>query len=347
MSQNLAVRPISSIFINKDLCTNVGTGNNTFVFTFQRNVQTTDSSRISVSNFSVPYSWFNITAARKNNQYKYVWYDANSGSPDFPAPNQVGGAVGTNGGTVFTVTMPNGYYDVTTLNAYLQFVMIQNGHYLVDQNGNYVYFLEWEYNVSLYRLQFNTYQLPNALPAGWTNPAGVIAFVDTLGTGNIAPWYDPKFLLYDQSNGFVGTTLFKFFGFLPVPLSTLPSSGLVCRILPSSINQSIAKISILGDEAPQQTPDHSVCLSCSMVDNPLRSSKDNQVSTFIVTTQNVSVSFGNDIVNSNFFTTWIPLVQNQQFRTLTFQLTSQDGTLLNLEDVDTSIELLLTDLRYA
>lgn len=346
MSSNLVVRPISSIFINKALCTNVGNGNNTFVFTFQRNVQTTDSSRISVSNFSVPYSWFNVTAALRNNQYKYVWYDGNSGSTDFPAPTQPGGAVGVNGGSVFTVTMPNGNYDVTTLNAYLQFAMIQNGHYLVDQNGNYVYFLEWEYNISLYRIQFNSFRLPNALPAGWSNPAGVISFVDTLGTGNIAPFYNPKFLLYNQPLGSSTTSLFSFLGYNPSPLTTL-TSGLVCRVLPSTANQSVLKISVLGDDAPQQTPDHSVCLSCSMVDNPLRSSVTNQVSTFIVTTQNVNVSFGNDIVNSNFFTTWIPLLQNQQFRSLTFQLTAQDGTLLNLEDVDTSIELLLTDLRYA
>lgn len=346
MTANLAVHPISSIFIDKDLCVNPGAGNNTFAFTFTRAVQTTDSSRISVSNFAVPYSWFNITEALKNNEYKYVWYDANTSCPDFPSPNN-GGVGGVNGGTEFTVTMPNGYYDVTTMNAYLQFTMIQNGHYLVDQNGNYVYFLEWEYNISLYRLQLNTYRLPNTLPAGWSNPGAVIAFADTANTGNHAPWYNPKVLFYDKSLGFLKSTLFAFFGFEAINLQTLPATGLKCRVLPVATNISTQKYSLLGEDAPQQTPNHAIVLTCSMVDNPLRAPLNHDVSTLVVTTQNVTVPFGSDISNSNFFTTWIPLKQNQQFKTLVFTLTTNDGTLLQLEDVDSSVELLITDLRWA
>ena len=69
------IHDMCSIFIDRDNCTNKGEagGNNTFVFNFPKQITTTPQSKISVSNFSVPYSWFNITARMGNNTLGYVW----------------------------------------------------------------------------------------------------------------------------------------------------------------------------------------------------------------------------------------------------------------------------------
>lgn len=88
-------------------------------------------------------------------------------------------------------------------------------------------------------------------------------------------------------------------------------------------------------------------LCFSYIDNPLRSTAEHPVSTFVVTTQNVSVPFGSDIANSNFFTTWIPLLGNQTISKLVFKLLDQEGDAVMLQDPDTNIELLITDLRYS
>ena len=119
---NKPVHPISSIFLDQDLLLNPGNGNNQFKFDFPRQVTTTSTSRMSVSNFSVPYSWFNITQAFGNNQLAYVWFDGASNSALYPSSTQ-------KGGTVVNITLPDGFYDLPTMNAYLQFVMVKNGHY--------------------------------------------------------------------------------------------------------------------------------------------------------------------------------------------------------------------------
>lgn len=331
---NTVLHPINSIFIDRELCTNQGRGNNTFNFTFTRNVTTTNTSRMSVSNFSVPYSWFNITAKLGNNTMGYVWFDAtssNAGDPDSPFAT----------GKRYWIVIPDGFYDLPTLNSYLQFCMIQNGHYLIDGNGNYVYFLQFVQNLTVYREQIVSYQLPNSLAGlpGWTAGAGV-----HFAGANAFPWPTPKFTLINTGLGTLN--LFTYFGFTQPASAGYP----IYRYIPDASHPNppvgYYSTSVAAESAPMATSVHSVCLTCSLIDNPLRATADHTVSTFVVTTQNVDVKFGNDIANSNFFTTWIPLLGNQTVQSLKFQLLDQEGNLIDLQDSDTNIELLLTDLRY-
>ena len=162
MSASLPVHSNSSIFLDQDLLTNFSNGNNTFVYNFApRTVWTTPETKMSLSNFSVPFSWYNITAALQNNLIGYTWYDGGTSPGIYPITS------GGNNGTAYFVTIPDGYYDIPTLNAFLQFSMVQNGLYLTDANSNNVYFLEIVLNPTTYRVQLNSYQLPLSLPASW------------------------------------------------------------------------------------------------------------------------------------------------------------------------------------
>lgn len=349
-SNNLPLHPISSVFLDADLLSDNNKSNNTFVFSFSNDVCTSSDSRISVSNFSVPFSWFNITAAYQNNEFKYVWFDKQTVSADFPAPT---------GGTIFTVTIPDGYYDLPTLNSFLQYTMIQNGHVLIDSNGNNVYYLDFQYNLSIYRIELNSYQLPNDLPIGWTKPAGCTIKFHADGGANNDNFYTPKILLYLPSSkanptanlGKDLSSLFTYFGWNPTPSTLLNGIGINCRILPvGNPNPAVTKFqSVVTDTAPRPLVVHSICLTCNMVDNSIRSTAAHHVPTYVITSQDATnTPFGHNIQNNSLFTTWMSLVKDTPVpnRQLVFTLVDQEGRDVVLVDPDVNIELLLTNMRY-
>lgn len=128
--------------------------NNKFVYRFPNSVQFKDNS-IAFAQATMYYSWFNITSTLQNNTFSYNWIDG-AGVP-----------------TTYTIVVPDGLYEIATLNQLLQFTFINNGHYLVNGSGENVYYAEFIVNPSRYAVQINTFLFPTALPAGWTNPAGV------------------------------------------------------------------------------------------------------------------------------------------------------------------------------
>jgi len=128
--------------------------NNTLIYQFPSSVNFTDHS-VAVAQVNMFYSWTNINATPlNNNKFSYTY--------------QVGAVVNT-----YQVTIPDGIYEITDLNNFLQFTMIANGTYLVNADGLNVYYLEFLLNPTLYAVQINTYPQVTALPAGWTNPSGL------------------------------------------------------------------------------------------------------------------------------------------------------------------------------
>ena len=129
----------------------VGTGNNTLTYNFPTTA-TFKNDYIAVASVSLYYSWFNISSALGNNTFTYTW-------------DSVGGAT--------TITIPDGLYEVSTLNDYLQSKFIANGHYLVQTSTSQnVYFGEFVINPAQYVVQINTYSIPTAVPAGYTSGGG-------------------------------------------------------------------------------------------------------------------------------------------------------------------------------
>jgi len=128
--------------------------NNKLVYRFPNSVQFKDSY-IAVSSVFMYYSWFNIRELYQNNVFTYNWID------------------GAGVATTYTVTIPDGLYEISEINSYLQYVFIQNGHFLVNPAGDNVYYAEFTVNPERYAVQINTFLFPTALPALWTNPTGV------------------------------------------------------------------------------------------------------------------------------------------------------------------------------
>lgn len=178
-----------------------------------------EKDQIAVSNVYINFSWFNVTSQNNNNSFQYIWTDGS-------------------GTTTHDVVLPDGAYEVSTINAYLQFVMLNNGHYLVDDNGDYIWYLEIVTNPTYYSVELKSYPLVTALPAGWSNPASIV-FPATAST--------PQFVIPNTDI----TTLLGF------PAGTYPSA-----VQATTYN-------ILSPNSPQIQVVQSVIILCSLLNNTL------------------------------------------------------------------------------
>jgi hypothetical protein len=187
--------------------------------------------KIALQSCNIFYSWFNITAEKGNNTFSYIWYS---------------GAGPT--ATTVNITIPDGFYTVGDLNAYLQSQMIANSHYLITSTGEFVYYLEIVENPTLYAVQINSYFLPTVAQAtalGYTTPAGWPGFI----TANITP----RFII-------PATPIQTYFG---ISAGTYPSPT------------QATNYSKTSDIAPQVTDISSVNVLCSLVNNLLSNPTSN------------------------------------------------------------------------
>jgi hypothetical protein len=206
--------------------------NNKLVYKFPNSVQFKDSY-ISLSQAQMYYSWFNITSEYQNNIIQYIWI------------NNLGVQ------TTYTINIPSGLYEISTLNQLLQFEFIANGHYLVNGSGQNVYYAEIILNPSRYAVQINTFLVPTALPVGWTNPAGLLFPPQTFNPSIILPANINKIL------GFVAgftTDLNINNAFIP------PVSPYVDKLANGTL-------SYISTSAPNVQPNNSVIINISNIDN--------------------------------------------------------------------------------
>ena len=112
--------------------------NNTkLVSNFRSGGYTFKSDMIALQSVYQYFIIFNITSAYGNNTFSYTWFD----------------------GIEYTITIPDGYYEISDLNSYFQSIMFANTHYMTNSAGQFIYFLEFVVNTSRYAVQINSYPL--------------------------------------------------------------------------------------------------------------------------------------------------------------------------------------------
>lgn len=145
----------------------------TFRYTFPAGSVDIKRSSIALESISMELSMFNITTAFNNRIFTI----------GFPEGN---------GNIIYNqVLIPEGNYNFNgnlggSFNAWLQYWMISNNYYLIDDLGNYVYYVELLYNDTYGRIQLNLYDVPTTLPTGWTNPGWNLPTENT-AFGNTRP----------------------------------------------------------------------------------------------------------------------------------------------------------------
>lgn len=212
--------------------------NSTLRYRFPTSIQF-KNNYIAVSSVTMYYSWYNILSSYNNNILSYTW---TSGTTT----------------TTHTITIPDGLYEIATLNDYFQFVMVQNGHYLINETGNYVYYFDMEVNVSRYAVQLNTYNVPTSLPVGYTEPSNFAGFPSTSfnpvvsfpSLFNDIVGYTPSNGVDFSSNNNVGNA------YTPPASSTYSES-----------KNGFGTLSYLSNTSPNVQPNSSLLMSISGISN--------------------------------------------------------------------------------
>lgn len=208
--------------------------NNKLIYKFPGSVVFKDSY-VALSQISMYYSWYNISSRLQNNILQYNW--------------TVGGTT-----TTYTITIPDGLYEVTTLNELLQFTMIANNHYLINTDTSQnIYYVDFVINPSRYAVQINTYLFPTSLPTGVTAPAGFGGFPTNS--------FNPQIIIPSAINQILGYTA-NFTTDANTSNGYTPPSGqdLISKL-------SNGTISYLSTTAPNLQPNSSILLSVSNIDN--------------------------------------------------------------------------------
>ena len=165
------------------------------------------------------FSIFNITSDYGNNTFSYTWFD----------------------GVEYSITIPDGYYEISDLNSYFQSIMIANTHYMTNSAGQFIYFLEFIVNTSRYAVQINSYPLDTSIQStnGYILPTG-------------ATWSVPATSTLSQFN--VNTSGFG--EVLGYDVGSYPDTQV-----------GSTTTSFLSSVAPQITPYSSILVSCNLVNN--------------------------------------------------------------------------------
>lgn len=279
--------------------------NNTLVYNFPNSIVLKDKY-IAVSQIVMYYAWFNITSKYSNNTFSYTW---------------------TNGSTTTTynVIIPDGLYNITDINSYLQWVMINNGTYLINSSGDNVYYVEMIVNPNRYAIQINTFLIPTSLPSGWSLPSNFVGFPTTT--------QNPVFT--------VNSNFYKIIGY-SLGFSTNSNIGNTYVAPTPSINNnyveknSAGTLSYLSNTNPDVQPNSSIYLSISNINNPY-----SQPSSIIYAiTPNVSI--GEQIIETppNFM--WNRMIDGT-YNQLRVQLLGIDKQPIQMKDPNMTIMLTIRD----
>ena len=232
--------------------------NNVLEYNFPNSVTFKDSY-VAVKQVSMYYSWYNISSALGNNRLQYIWYS------------------GTGTQTTFTITIPDGLYEVSDINSYLQSEMIANGHYLIDNTNNKnIFFIELVVNASRYAVQINTSQFKytqasDVVAAGYAVPSNFNTAQSGAYPSSSSHYFNPKVIIPAGFNEIVGYSA-DFPTDLNVNGGFTPSNSYVSK---DGTTQTISYLShhatTLKKLVPDVQPNHTILLNLSNVDNPYAS----------------------------------------------------------------------------
>lgn len=209
-----------------------GTGNSVFQYVFPTGGIEFFDDYIAVQQINMYFSNYNISTTLNNYKFSYTWID----------------------GTVIQVVIPDSNMSVKQINEYMQYIMIQNKHYLLNSTGDYIYLLEMVVNQARYAVQVNSYLISVAIATAntWTLPAGATW---VLPTNSILPYLT---ILPDN----------KFGELIGYSAGQYPA-GTITGVPPAQVQTPAYTTaqSFLSTTAPNINPQYSFQCLCSLVNN--------------------------------------------------------------------------------
>lgn len=177
-------------------------------------------AQLSMYQYGIYNSTYNISSKLDNNIYQIKWVD----------------------GTIYNITLPDGYYDFNALNLNIQYNMVKNKLYLQNsKNASQVlYYISVASNTVQYASEININYVPNTLPTNYSIPAG-------------ATWSMPSVNTYPQL--ILSAGLQKIFGF--TQQTSFPPSQTVPAI---PVN-----VGFVSNTYPVLSPIFTYMLTCNMI----------------------------------------------------------------------------------
>jgi hypothetical protein len=277
---------------------NDGTNSN-LLYRFPTSVNLTDKY-IAVSSVSMFYSWFNITSAYANNTFTYTWT----------------AGVTT---TTYTITIPDGLYQIADINNYIQFVCIANGTYWSNGGLNY-YPLELIVNAQRYAIQLNTYLIPISLPSGATIPSNFPGWPTTTQNSVVV----------------IPANFSSIIGYAVNFTSPANVSNAYTSTVSYIAKNSIGTISIISTVAPNVQPNSSVYITCNGINNPYTQPGS------IIYCLNPSVAVGEQIIEKPPNFNWCKMIGGS-YSSLSVSIVSIGLQQLYLKDPNMVIILSIRD----
>jgi hypothetical protein len=229
-----------------------------------------EKQEVALANVFIYYSWSNVSSTYSNTQCQYTF-----------------------NGSTYTVNFPAGFYQVSDLNAFIQSQMYSAGQYLLDQNGNPVYYLSIVSNYVYYSNTLTCTPIPSSLPTGYTNP-------NNITLSGVSPQ-----LIVNQAGW--GSLI----GFAT---GTYPAS-------PSSTTYQSN-----GTLVPQISPTTTVNVNCNLVNNNRFNSYPQSIYTFSANT-----TYGSQIQIVPYQLIYYPVLDGW-FNSITITLTDQNNVALTNVD---------------
>lgn len=247
---------------------------------------------VAVGQAYVYYSWYNINAYPLNNN-KFTLTIPKFGGSD-----------------TLNITIPDGAYNISDLNNFLQYTLIQGGYYITNNTtGVNTYYASFAISPTSYAVQFNTTPLPTSLPVGYTS--GGMTF-----PASANQHYQ---LTIASTNNFKDIIGFN--------AGTYPAS-------PTNAGNQTKS----SDYTPNVNPISAVQMRLSCIYNPFSSN-----SQLLHVFNNRGVSIGNLIDASPNYEQFVPCVGAHRELTLSFY--DQNGYVLNILDKNLTIKLIFKKLE--
>jgi hypothetical protein len=278
--------------------------NNKLVYKFPNSVNLKDKY-IAVSEISMYYSWFNIATIYNNNSFTYTW--------------TVGVIT-----TIYTITIPDGLYEINDLNNLIQFECIKNLTYWTNTAGSVNYYpFEMILNPVRYAVQLNTYLIPTSTPVGAAIPVGFPGWPGTIQNSVVSIPANLNVII-GFSAGFVSFNNFN------NPVNNPATTQYVSK------NQTTGTISYLSTTAPQVQPNNSIMFSLSGINNPYTQPSS------IIYSLNPNVGVGEQVfqVPPNFM--WCKMIEGT-YNELRLTLLGNDLTPLRIQDPNMTFLLTIRD----
>jgi len=285
--------------------------NSSFVYNFPSSVSFPHHD-IALQSINMFYSWTNINSTL-GNQKMTVYHPANIVGPTVKQ---------------IDIILPEGQYEITDINNYLQFILIQNGCYMIAPGGNsFIFFITITLNTTQYGVNVTTYPFPPLTQftyngttgiytgntgtqyAGWTTPVantqtGALGFCGFVDNGTT--YYNPALYIPAKMNeifGYPADTYTIGVG----PHGQVHPPGYITGLNFLYSNSSGGKIlTYIGTMAPEVQPNSSVYVSISSIINQYA------IPNSIIYALTPQVNFGEQIVEIPPQFAWNALMKGTQ-----------------------------------